>query len=372
MFDPSDLANHTTDALEQRLVAAERLIARLRADQTRVLRIMDARQVPTGDGYRSLGDWTAARLDVTPDTAGRLLRLASVHHHAIDGAVAAGEITFDRAVELTRLDTDDPVADAAGHSLPRLRAVVAARRRHTRRRERDLYADRYLVLQPNLDETTLRLWGELVGVDSVRVEQILTHAADTTPALPNGQREPRRARLADALTNAIIDSATHTAPTGASRDTSGVASTQVTVFVDARTAAPTNGEVGVHVANGPRLGPQALEAILCDSIVEVTTLTPDGQILAVGDGSSTIPARLHRFIRWRDQSCAADGCTSRYRLEVHHIRQRSHGGDHHPDNLVLLCWHHHHVVIHGHGYQIDPTSPPHHLRFHPPHPEPDP
>jgi hypothetical protein len=364
MFDPSDLTGHTTDALEQRLVAAETLIARLRADQTRVLRIMDARQVPTGDGYRSLGDWTAAGLDVTPETSARLIRLATVRHQRIDRAVAAGEITFDRAVELTRLDTDDPVSDAAGHSLPRLRALVAARRRHTRRRERDVFADRYLVLQPNLDGTTLRLWGELVGVDSVRVEQILTHAADTTPALPDGQREPRRARLADALTNAVIDSATHSTGEGGSP-----APTQVTVFVDARTAAPTNGEVGVHVASGLRLGPQVLEQVLCDAIVEVTALTTDGQILAVGDRSSTIPARLRRYIRWRDQSCAAHGCTSRYRLEVHHIRQRSHGGDHHPDNLVLLCWHHHHVVIHGHGYQIDPTSPPHHLRFHPP-PEP--
>jgi hypothetical protein len=372
MFDRSDLTGHTTDALEQRLVAAERLIARLRADQTRILRIIDARQVPSGDGYRSLGDWTAARLDVTPETSARLIRLATVRHHGIDRAVAAGEITFDRAVELTRLESDDPVADAAGYGLSRLRTVIASRRRHTRRRERDLFADRYLVIQPNLEESTLRLWGELVGVDSVRVEQILTHAADTMPALPDGQREPRRARLADALTNAVIDSATPTARTGAGRDPTGVASTQVTVFVDARAAAPTNGETGVQVMNGPRLGPQALEAVLCDAIVEVTALTTDGTVLAVGDGSATIPPRLHRYIRWRDQSCAADGCTSRYRLEVHHLRQRSHGGDHHPDNLVLLCWHHHHVVIHGHGYHIDPTSPPHQLRFHPPHPQPDP
>ncbi len=84
MFDRSDLTGSTTDALEQRLVAAERLIARLRADQTRVLRIMDAGQVPTGDGYRSLGDWTAARLDVTPETSARLVRLARVCHQRID------------------------------------------------------------------------------------------------------------------------------------------------------------------------------------------------------------------------------------------------------------------------------------------------
>jgi hypothetical protein len=32
-------------------------------------------------------------------------------------------------------------------------------------------------------------------------------------------------------------------------------------------------------------------------------------------------------VHWRDKTCAADGCTSRYRLQVHHIRQRAHGGD---------------------------------------------
>ncbi len=369
MFDTSNLATQTTDALEQQLVAAEAVIARLRAHQSRILREIDVRQVPAADGYRNLHDWTAARLDVTPDTARRLIRLASARHEGIDRAVEAGEVTFDRAVEVTRLDTTDPVADAAGYGIPRLRSLIASRHRHPRHRERDLFADRYLVLQPNLDQTTLRLWGELVGVDSVRVEQILTQAADTMPPLPNGHREPRKARLADALTNAVIDSTTRTSNDDESKT---VAATQVTVFVDARTAAPTNAETGVHVASGPRLGPQALEAVLCDAVVEVTALTADGTILALGDATSTIPPRLHRYIHWRDQTCAADHCTSRYRLQVHHIRHQANGGTHHPDNLVLLCWHHHHVVIHGHGHRIDPTSPPHHLRFLPPQPEPDP
>ena len=59
----------------------------------------------------------------------------------------------------------------------------------------------------------------------------------------------------------------------------------------------------------------------------------------------------------------ADGCRSRYRLQPHHITPRSQGGTHHPSNLTTLCWYHHHVVIHRHGYQIDPTTPPQRRRF---------
>ncbi len=364
MFDThSPFNDQSIDALEQRLVNAESLIARLRADQSHVLRELAARQVAQGDGFRNLRDWVGARLDVTPETAGRLVKLAATRHDEIDNAVSASEITFDRAVELTRLESDDPVAEAAGYGIPRLRALIAARRHRCRETERDSFADRSLTMQPNLDQTRLRLWGELVGVDSVRVEQILSEAADAMPALPDGYREPRKARLADALTNAVIDSAT---------GDGSVAASQVTVFVDARQAAPTNAETGVHIANGPRLGPQALEQVMCNATVEVVALTHDGKVLGVGDRSATIPPRLHRYVQWRDQACAADGCTSRYRLEVHHIRERSEDGCHDPDNLTLLCWHHHHVVVHGRGFRIDPESPRRRLRFLPPCRGPDP
>ncbi|HET7845961.1 MAG TPA: HNH endonuclease [Acidimicrobiia bacterium] len=61
-----------------------------------------------------------------------------------------------------------------------------------------------------------------------------------------------------------------------------------------------------------------------------------------------------------------EGCHSRYRLQPHHIKERQHGGDHHPDNLVTLCWFHHHVVVHERGFR--PFRHPEHgrIRFRPP------
>ena len=71
-----------------------------------------------------------------------------------------------------------------------------------------------------------------------------------------------------------------------------------------------------------------------------------------------IPRRLRRFVLHRDGAvCTVAGCTSRYRLQIHHITRWADGGRTNPDNLTTLCWFHHHVVIHGQGFTIDPDSP---------------
>jgi len=60
------------------------------------------------------------------------------------------------------------------------------------------------------------------------------------------------------------------------------------------------------------------------------------------------PRRSVHPIFARDSGrCMAPGCTSRARLEVHHLRYRSHGGSDTPDNLILLCALHHRQGEHG-------------------------
>lgn len=363
MFDSdSGLEAVPTDAIERRLVELETMIARIRAGQTRLLREIDLRQVPTGDGCRNLAEWVSSRVDVAPETAHAMVRIVHNRRAEIDDALVSGSVSFDRAVELTRLDIDATVAAGEAYSIPRLRNVIAGHRRLTRAEERRRHADRYLMLQPNLDQTSLRILGELVGVDAAAFEQVIVDTADQIFALPGGHREPRRARMADALVNIVVDSAMPSIRTG---ETS-VASPVVSVLVDATQATATNGESGVRTLSGLRLGPAALEAILCDSIIEVNTVTADGVVLGVGDRARPIPPRIRRYIHQRDWMCTADGCASRYRLQPHHIVRHADGADNDPANLTLLCWFHHHVVIHRHGYRVDPDSTPGRLRFLPP------
>src|SRR5438067_2543627 len=62
------------------------------------------------------------------------------------------------------------------------------------------------------------------------------------------------------------------------------------------------------------------------------------------DGAVTheIPAKIRRLVWRRDLGkCRVPGCRATRNLEVHHIIARADGGDHDPDNLILLCNGHH-------------------------------
>jgi len=139
----------------------------------------------------------------------------------------------------------------------------------------------------------------------------------------------------------------------------------VTVMVDPTLAGATGGEAGATVLNGPRVGPETLDLIMCTGSVEVLIDQASGKPLSVGPTSQVIPPKVRRYVLARDGGCVIDGCGSTYRLEVHHLVPSSQGGPHDPENLVTLCWYHHHVSVHGQRMQLDPGSPPHRRRLVP-------
>ena len=125
------------------------------------------------------------------------------------------------------------------------------------------------------------------------------------------------------------------------------------MFVDADKATPTNGAAGVRLLAGPRVGAQALEAILCDCVTEVTVNAADGTAMAYGRSRQIIPPSLRRAVLARTGGhCAIDGCDSTYRVEIHHRVPWSQGGRTDPANLIALCWFHHHIVIHERGFEL--------------------
>jgi hypothetical protein len=355
----------STDTLEQRLLTLEAAVATIRAEQAMLAAELDRRRVPAGDGCRTLTEWLTGRLNLAPETAARLARLSRTLPHlpGLAEAAAAGEISFDQAVEAVRLAATvgaEAALDAARcHPVPGLRRLAALHRRLTRHHEQDVFAGRHLALTPHPNLTGWNLWGSLPGLDGSLVEKALQERADTFPPLPDGSRPTLTQRLADALVSICQD-----ALTGADPDRAAP-TPHVTVFVDAALAAPTRGETGAEVAGGPRVGPQTLQALLCDGQVDLTLLR-EGRPVATTNATQAIPPAVRRYVLARDGGCTADGCVSRYRLQPHHIRHRTHHGDNHPDNLATLCWWHHHRVIHGMGYRIDPHSPPGRRRFLPP------
>ena len=328
------------------------------------LRELDRRQVAIRDGHRSLQEWVAGRIDVAPETAKALVNTARRLEDLpdVDHAVTCGEIGFDRAAAISRLsgrdDALDLLAETAGRDIEGIRVLAARRRRMTRLDEMQVFAERYVTVQPNLDETCWTLNGRLPGFAGRTVVDALETRGDAFPYAPP-VTPSRTTRNADALW-----SISHDTVSGGDGATVDDASPVLTVFVDATVAAPTNGTSGVRLEAGPQVGPNAVEAIMCTGAVEVTARTSDGTPLALGRKTRVVPPRLRRFTLHRDGAvCTVAGCVSRYRLQVHHIIPWSQDGRTDPDNLTTLCWFHHQVVIHGQGFRIDPDSPPQRRRL---------
>ena len=111
-----DVETATIDQIEQRLLDDEAQIGRFRASQMVLLREVDRRQGVLAAGCRTLGEWVAGRLDVSPETARDLVattrRLGDLSDVA--DAVAAGVAGFDRAVAVGRFAGRDDTLDVLG------------------------------------------------------------------------------------------------------------------------------------------------------------------------------------------------------------------------------------------------------------------
>jgi hypothetical protein len=259
-------------------------------------------------------------------------------------ALAVGEMTFDRAQLVSRLP-EEVRPDHAGYDLYRLRRLVAHHKRLTRRRERKTGNG---FVHFGTDELTTSFWGELPGLDARILEKAVDQKADEI--IPSDAHLAVAERRALGLV-AICSDSLYDQP----KNPDGVP-IEVAVTVDARTATPSNGETGVSVVAGPRVGAQVLEEILCNGVVEVIGISDAGQLFDLGR-SRTIPDKMRRFVLARDGGCVVEDCPSHYRLEVHHLEARSHGGDHDPANLGTLCWFHHHIAVHREGLELQRIGP---------------
>ncbi len=76
-----------------------------------------------------------------------------------------------------------------------------------------------------------------------------------------------------------------------------------------------------------------VERACCDA-QRIGSLDADDPARAVQD----VPPRARRFVHRRDRGrCRVPGCRSTRCLELHHIVWRILGGDHDPENVILLC-----------------------------------
>jgi hypothetical protein len=354
----------TVDQLERTLIEAEQRIGQLRAMQMALLDRLDGAQVARLDGSRDLAEWVAARADVGHPTARTLVRTArtTADRPELRIPLAEGHASFARCAATARLAatgaSPDVIHRSAGCDIAGVHRLASRHRTFTRLDEREVFERRHLVMQSSLDDAMGRIYGEFAGYEWRLIEKAITERADTFPADPAGERATATQRRADALAAICGDAidghiGSGTPPVGP----------LLTVFVDTRTRTNDPALIDATLEGGPRVGSTTVERMLCDGAIEAIGIHEDGTPLALGRITRAIPPKLRRFILHRDGGCTVDGCGSRYRLQVHHIRSWADGGRTDPDNLTTLCWYHHHVVVHGRGFRIDPSSPPQRRRF---------
>jgi len=338
-----ELGACSEDRLDQVIAGGELEIGRIRLLQMAAIAEKRRRKAHLTDGYRSIVDWTAARADVSQETARSLCWTASRLENVPEVAesLASGEVSFDRAEQLSRL----PEEHRSGHEgfdIGGLRRLVAHHRRLTRKRE-GRTGNGYLHFGSS-DESATTFWGELPGLDARIMEKAVDQKADEI--IRSDQRLAVAERRALALVVICQESLYRSEPSEES------APVEVAVVVDAEKAVDSNGERGVSVLAGPRLGPGMLEEIFCNGKVDLIGVTENGKPLDLGRRSRTVGRKLRRHVLDRDGACTVEGCSSRYRLEVHHVISWSGGGRTDADNLITLCWYHHHVSVHREGLHI--------------------
>ena len=240
-----------------------------------------------------------------------------------------------------------------------VKRLVARQRRLTPVEEQEANEQQRVRIQPNFDRSQYFLSGVFNPTSGRTLEVFLNRLADELPADKTVSRERRQAAGLVAVAEDYLSGNLNNR-----NDTPASSMGVVNVHAQADLLAATGGEAGAEIEFGPKIGPLALQQLLCGSHIRII-LTQDDTPVAASHATRAIPPHIRAHVLQRDGACTISGCNSRYRLEPHHITPLSDGGTHHPDNLTTLCWYHHHITIHQHNRQLNPDSPPQNRTFHP-------
>jgi len=343
----------TEDAkAEAGLVRNRARISRAQGDELAWVKSMLRTNMAARRGYRTPVDMVVALADVPRPEARELVYLAERLPDPEIGRIQDGEISYSR--------------------------MLAERKKTTRADERRIFEEQYLALQPSLDGTHMRVMGRLGSYEGEICRQALNQLGDRLVPASVTRPDPgqRRALALTALCQDQLDrlpnpGSSDGSPSGSRREP------LLMVVANNPLAGDSGYEQGTSMLAGGRVGPDTVDLVACGGRTEHITVS--GQNIVHHGTTRTVKPSTRRAVLARDGGCTIDGCTSPYRLEVHHIVPRSRGGDHTPHNLTTLCWWHHHVAVHRRGMRIDPTSPPRRRRLLPPQarcghqpPQPDP
>jgi Domain of unknown function (DUF222)/HNH endonuclease len=338
-------ARDDEDVIE-RLDAAHAVACSAQREMLRLIARVDRFELWRGSGARDTAHFVCMRYGISEWKARRWVRAA----HALGGlprlsdALARGEVSPDKAVELARFAT--PTTEARLIRWARRVSGAAIRRRGDLAERRPVRAVREAER-----ERTVRWWhydqgirfhleADLSGAEGTVVAKALDRMAETIPEMP-GEEGPSHApaRRADALV--AMASMSISADPDPDR---------ATVVIHAHTS-PGSDRVAYEIEGGPALHPETARRLLCHARVQGVIEDSGGNVMALTRMRRDPPAWMLRQLRYRDHGCQFPGCGTRRFVHAHHIVWWERGGRTSLDNLVLVCSFHHRLV-HEHAWRI--------------------
>jgi hypothetical protein len=176
-------------------------------------------------------------------------------------------------------------------------------------------------------------------------------SADHVPSGQTPEPTPVATRRADALAE-VAETYMNSEPV----PNSTADRYQVVVHVAATNSATADVSAETsHIENGPHVSAETSRRIACDSSVLGIKESDNGEPLAIGRKTRSIPPAMRRALRMRDKGCLFPGCTNDKFVDGHHIEHWADGGKTNLNNLVLLCRRHHHLVHEG-GFSCVKTA----------------
>jgi hypothetical protein len=318
-------------------------------------------------GARSFEHWLTITTGFDLQTGRELLRVGKALKvlPQIAGAFGAGELSFDKARQITTVAT--PATEemlleiARGASGSQLARICSSLRRIAEAESPD-HDQRQLAkrgLWSHIDEEgMMRLIARLSAEDGAVVMAALESITGSKRPADQSQEhvqdpaeEPWAARRADAL----VAMSNHVLASQPGELMTSGATRQVVVHVDVGVLTGESPDGRCFTEGGAPLSAAAAQRLGCDAnLIAVTER--DGLPIDVGRTRRFPTERLRRALEIRDRFCRFPGCgVPAHRTEAHHIQYWPLGGSTDRDNLVLLCSFHH-KRHHDGGYLIRKVS----------------
>jgi hypothetical protein len=333
-----------------------------------LLREIDGRGIPTGQGAANTTAWLRDRYRLSPGAASRQVRLAAALDAQLPqtaAALAAGTINPDQAEVIAktiltlpgehRADGETVLVEQCatfgprelgrigGYLLDRVAPEVAEQRAAAElaRQEQREYEDRCLHLGDVPGAARVRLSGWLDRESAAVVRAAIDPLCAPHPA--NG--EPDRRSAGQRRADALVEVCRLALACGELPDHGGDRP-QVAVTIDVDALRKQTGAATLD--DGTVLSPAAARRLACDARILPAVLGGAGQVLDLGRERRLFIGPVRRALVLRDRGCAFPGCDRPPRwCQSHHVRSWLDGGPTSLGNGVLLCGHHHRVIHQG-------------------------